>query len=123
MNEKVVTPEMIKKAGELLKTEHAERLRLEKVAADNEREKTAQKIAYREVELWITEPFKSHQEFQEKVASLMTEDLEVVEKALERGYTGSRNAGELVGDGGPAPKKGYDNPLAQWIITGELDNK
>ena len=118
----IVTPEMIKKAGELLKTEHEERLRLEKVAADNERERRAQKLAYREVELGITEPFKSHSEFHEKVASLMTDDLDVVEKALERGYTGSRNAGELVGEGKPLNKE-YDNPLAQWIMNGELTNK
>jgi hypothetical protein len=119
----MVTPELIKKAGELLKVEHAERLRLEKLAAENDRTKLAQKLAYREVELGITEPFKSHDEFQEKVASLLTEDLGVVEKALERGYLGSRNAGELVNDGKPALSKEYDNPLAQWIMHGEMTNK
>lgn len=120
MSEKVVTPEMIKKAGDLLKAEHAERMRLEKVASDLQLEKRAQKLAYREVELGITEPYKSHAEFQEKVAGLLTEDLDVLEKAIERGYAGSRSVGELDG-GSPAPRKGSDDPLTHFIRTGELE--
>ena len=118
-NEKVVTPEMIKKAGGILKQEHEERLRLEKVASDYARKERAEKIAFREVELGICEPYKSHLEFQEKVASLLGEDLSVVEKAMERGYNGSRQTGELVGNESTPGK--VMNPLERFIMTGELE--
>ena len=112
---KVVTQEMIKEAAAMLRQEHAERLRLEKVAGELELEKRAQKIAFREVELGVTEPFKSHEEFQEKVASLLNDgDLDVVEKALDRGYAGVRKGGELdAGAGGPKL-----NELEDWVRNG-----
>jgi hypothetical protein len=112
---KVITPEHIKQAGELLKKEHEERVRLEKVAADFEKKARAEKLAFREVELGISEPFKTHDDYQKKIASLLGEDLDVLEKALERGYGNSRRGGELVGSGGKV-----ENPFEYFIRTGEL---
>ncbi len=117
---KEIRPEHIKQAAELLKKEHSERLRLEKLAEQTSLEKRAQRIAFREVELGVCEPFRSFDEFSEKVAALAKEDLDVVEKALERGYTsGSRLGGELVGDGRQKP----NNPLEHFVLTGELVNE
>jgi hypothetical protein len=114
-----ITPETIKLAGELLRREHTERLKLEKEASATVLEKRAQKIAFREIELGLSEPFKSLEEFQEKVASLLSEgDLDVVEKALDRGYVGTRKSGDLVGSSTKAK-----NPLDRYILTGELDNE
>ena len=110
----------IKKAAELLKREHAERLRLEKVASENEIEKRAQRIAFREVELGVCSPFRTFEEFLDKVASLKNEDLDVVEKALERGYGSARLAdGELVGE----TRHKVSNPLEHFVLTGELVNE
>jgi hypothetical protein len=120
MSTKQISPEHIKQAAALLKKEHEERVRLEKVAAENEVERRAEKLAFREVELGICEPFKTHEEFLSKVASLKQEDLDVVEKALERGYGNSRRSGdELVGE---TNKKG-NNPWEHYILTGELVNE
>jgi len=115
MEKKVITPEHIKQAGELLKKEHSERLRLEKVAAEFEKKARAEKLAFREIELGISEPFKNFDEYQKKVASLLGEDLDVLEKALERGYGTSRRGGELVGAGGKV-----ENPFEHYVRTGEL---
>ena len=117
MSSKQISPEHIKQAAALLRREHDERLRLEKVASENETVQRAQKLAFREVELGICEPFKTHDEFLQKVASLATEDLDVVEKALERGYGNSRRlSGELVGEVGVK----NDNPFKHYVLTGEL---
>jgi len=116
MEKKIITPEHIKQAGELLKQEHAERMRLEKLAAEFEKKARAEKLAFREVELGITEPFKNFDDYQKKVASLLNDDLDVLEKALERGYGASRRAGELVeGAGGKVT-----NPFEHFVRTGEL---
>jgi hypothetical protein len=116
MSEKTVSTEQVKLAGELLKREHELRLGLEKEAADHKLEKTATKIAFREVELGLAQPFKSHEEFMSKVASLMKEDLAVVEKALERGYGPARKDGELAEENGKEM-----NPFERWVKHGELD--
>jgi len=113
---KTVSLDMVKQAGQLLKREHEERLRLEKVAAELELEKRAMKIAFREVELGIAEPFKTFDEFLGKVASLTQENLEVVEKALERGYGSSFRTAELS-DGGSTLKG--KNALERWVYNGE----
>jgi len=119
MSEQKITPEMIKAAGEMLRKEHSERLRLEKLAQETMQEKRAHKVAFREVELGLHEPYKTHEEFVQKVASLMQEDLDVVEKALERGYVGTRKIGELAGS---SPANGK-NPFERFVLTGELDNE
>lgn len=111
---KIVTVEQVKLAGELLKREHQARLTLEKEANDLKLEKRAMKIAFREVELGISEPYKSHDEFITKVASLMKDDLTVVEKALELGYGPARKNGELDETTG----KELD-PLSRWIRFGD----
>jgi hypothetical protein len=116
--DKVIKLEHIKLAGDLLKREHAERVRLEKVASDAIQEKRAQKIAFREVELGISEPFKSFDDFQTKVASLRTENLEVLEKALERGYGNSQSFGELDVESNNRKNR---NPLEHFVLTGELE--
>lgn len=119
MSAKQISAEHVKQAAALLKREHEERLKLEKVASAHELEKRAQKLAFREVELGVCEPFRSLEEFMDKVASLMTEDLDVVEKALERGYGSSRRVGgELVGEA-----KRSSNPLEHFVLTGELVNE
>lgn len=113
---KTISVEQAKIAGELLMREHSARLALEKEAGDHKLEKRAAKIAFREVELGIAEPYKSHDDFMNKVASLMKEDLDVVEKALERGYGPSRRDGELADSTG----KELD-PFTRWVKHGELD--
>lgn len=116
MEKKVISPEQIKLAGEMLKKEHTERLRLEKVAGDFEKKAKAEKLAFREVELGITEPFKNFDDFQKKIASLLEDDLEVLEKALDRGYGAARRGGELAGDAGTKSM----NPFEHFVRTGEL---
>ena len=113
---KTVTLEQVKQAGLLLKREHEERLRLEKEAGDLKLEKRAMQIAFREVELGIAEPFRDFKEFQTKVASLVRENLDVVEKALERGYGSTNRIGTLYDD---AKSKGRD-PLTRWVLDGEI---
>lgn len=114
---KEVTLEQIKTAAELLKKEHTERLRLEKVAEDASLRERAAKVAFREVELGVCEPYRTHEEFQTKVASLMNEDLSVVEKALERGYGSYAGPGEL--DNTPAEKQ--LDPLSSWVLHGKTN--
>lgn len=120
MSAQKITPEQIKTAGELIRKLDQERQELKKEATAHELEKRAAKIAFREVELGIAQPFESMQAFQEKVASILAEgDLDVVEKALERGYTGSRKTSELAGS---SPANGK-NPFERFVLTGELDNE
>jgi hypothetical protein len=114
-----VTPEMIKKAGEMLQKVSGENQELLTKAAEATLEKRAQKIAFREVELGLGEPFKSFQDFQEKVAGLMKEDLDVVEKALDRGYSASRKTGDLTTESTVKGKNVFD----QFVLTGELTNE
>lgn len=116
MSKKSVSLEQVKLAGQLLAREHQARLSLEKRAYDLELEKRATKVAFREVELGISEPFKSHESLMQKVASLMQDDLDVVEKALERGYGPARRDGELADETG----KGLD-PFTRWVRYGETD--
>jgi hypothetical protein len=112
---KSITPEMVKKAGALLKKEHELRLTLEKQAADHHLEKRAMRVAFREVELGMCEPYRSGDEFMEKVASLMVDDLDVVEKALDRYHGGTaRRAGELEDR-----QQRSGNALEQWVIHGQ----
>lgn len=115
---KTVTLEQVKQAGVLLKRVNEEKLRLEKEAAASGLEKRAMKIAFREVELGISEPFRSYEELMTKVASLVQDDLDVIEKALERGYGNSNNIGTLVDDG--KPSKGR-NEFERWILNAELE--
>lgn len=119
MSTKMVPQELVKQAGEMLKNEHLKRLELEKQATAHELEKRAAKIAFREVELGIAEPFKNFEEFQQKVANLMQDDLDVVEKALDRGYSSSRRLGDLEGG---SSGKGF-NPFEHYVQTGELSNE
>ena len=116
MEKKVITPEHIKQAGELIKKQGSELVRLEKVAAEFEKKARAEKIAFREVELGVTEPFKNIEEYHKKIASLMGDDLDVLEKALERGYGTSRRLGELVEGTGSK----VTNPFEHYVRTGEL---
>ncbi len=113
---KTVSVEQVKLAGQLLKREHETRLLLEKEAEDSKLEKKAMQLAFREVELGLAEPFKTHEEFLSKVAALMQEDLSVVEKALDRGYGGSRKHGELASEVGKEM-----NPFERWVRTGEME--
>jgi hypothetical protein len=113
---KTVSLEQVKLAGELLQREHQARVQFEKKAQDLELSARATKVAFREVELGISEPFRSHDELMNKVASLVREDLDVIEKALERGYGPSRRDGELAEETG----KGLD-PFTRWVKFGETD--
>jgi len=123
-------PELVKKAGQLLKQEHTRRLELEKVAAHNDLEKRAMKVAFREIELGFSEPFRTHEEFLNKVASLMTEDdLQVVEKALQRGYSAG-GGGSSVGinsgtlDDSDSNSSGRKlNQMERWVLYGEVDTR
>lgn len=86
---------------------HKERTHeLEKTA---EIAKRAQQLAFSLVEKGRIPPFKNYEEFQEKVASLRDQDLDVVEKALEFD-TGSLNLGEV----GNNAKGG--NALEQFVL-------
>jgi hypothetical protein len=112
---KSVTLDQVKQAGMVLKRVNEEKLRLEKVAEDLQLEKRAMKIAFREVELGLTAPFHSFEELLTKVAGLMKEDLDVVEKALERGYGSLGNVGTLADE-----VKNTRNMLERWVLEGEL---
>lgn len=112
---KAVTLEQVKQAGAVLKRVNEEKLRLEKVASELQLEKRAMQIAFKEVELGIAQPFRSFEELQTKVAGLMKEDLDVVEKALERGYGNLGNVGTLADE-----VKNHRNTLERWVLEGEL---
>ena len=114
---KPVTLEQVKQAGMVLKKVNEERLRLEKVAGDLQMEKRAMQIAFREVELGLSEPFSSFEELQVKVASLMKEDLDVVEKALQRGYGKLGNVGTLAEE---THAKSDLNVFERWVLEGQL---
>lgn len=115
-NKKEVSVEQVKLAGQLLKREHEARLQIEKEASDLKLEKRAMKVAFREVELGLSQPFKTHGEFMDKVANLVKEDLDVIEKALERGYGHPSQQGELAEDSGKIM-----NSFQRWVLNGELD--
>lgn len=125
MSQKTISLEMVKQAGVLLKQEHEHRLRLEdeikgleKTANDLGLEKRAMKLAFREVELGFSDPYLRYEDLMEKVATLMKEDLDVLEKALERGYgSGSRKAGELT----EASRSSGLNVFQNWVLNGELE--
>jgi hypothetical protein len=109
---------MVKQAGVLLKKEHDLRLETESKVNDLEFEKRAMKLAFREVELGFTQPFAKYEDLIEKVASFQGEDLDVLEKALERGYGSGRAHGELAE--GQKPSSG-SNALYKWVMNGELE--
>lgn len=112
---KAVTLEQVKQAGVVLKRVNEEKLRLEKVASDLQLEKRAMQIAFKEVELGIAEPFRSYGDLLTKVAGLMKEDLDIVEKALERGYGSLNSVGTLADE-----SKQSRNVLERWVLEGEI---
>lgn len=114
---KTITLEQVKQAGVVLKRVNEEKLRLEKEAKDYGLEKRAMKIAFREVELGISEPFRSYQDLLNKVASLVKDDLDVVEKALERGYGSSSSIGTLVDEGQTTKANAFE----RWVLEGKLE--
>lgn len=119
MSNQPVSLEMVKKAGQLLKQEHEARLGLEKKAQATELEKRAMKVAFREVELGLAQPFTTYEAFMEKVASLANENLDVIEKAIELGYVpGGANVGTLAEE---HRKTAGANALHNWVMNGELE--
>lgn len=115
---KTITPEQMKDVAQLLRKTATERDGFKKEAEESTLRNRAEKIAFREVEIGLVDPFKTYDEFQEKVASLMSDDLDVVEKALERGYHTTRKDGEL----GKSVGGEKMDPLTQVILTGELSD-
>jgi hypothetical protein len=113
---KTVTMEQVKQAGVVLKRVNEEKLRLEKEAAVHGLEKRAMRIAFREVELGISQPFNSYEDLMEKVAGLMKEDLNVVEKALERGYGNAGSIGTLV----EGAEVGEKDVFKNWVLNGTI---
>ena len=113
-----VSLEQVKLAGTLLKKENTLRLQLEKEASDLKLEKRAMKIAFREVELGHTEPYRSFDELQQKIAALLNEDLDIVEKALERGYGNVGKYGILEDNAKSGRGK---SELERWVLFGETD--
>lgn len=111
-----VTLEQVKQAGLLLKREHEERLRLEKEASDFRLEKRAMQVAFKEVELGIAPPFRNYQDLQTKVAHLMSDDLDVREKALEMGLGATASIGTLDDEARGKTK----DPLSRWVLDGEI---
>lgn len=112
---KTITLEQVKQAGAILKRVNEEKLRLEKEASAYGLEKRAMQVAFKEVELGISEPFRSYKELLEKVAGLMKEDLDVIEKALERGYGSLGSVGTLADE-----TKNGKNQFERWVLDGEI---
>lgn len=79
---------LLKTAGKMLKVEHDARLGLEKKAH-------AEKLAFKKVELGIIEPFNDYEAFQKEANALLSEDLILLEKAMEYGVSGSHQSGGL----------------------------
>jgi len=79
---------------------------LEKTASETAR---AEKLAYSLVEKGKIAPFRNYEEFREKVASLASQDLNVVEKALEFD-TGALSIGDIGNN-----QKG-SNALEQFVL-------
>jgi hypothetical protein len=105
-------PELLKQAAAMLKTEHGKRLELEKRAH-------AEKLAFRKVELGITEPFSSYEDFRKEAAAIEAEgDLALVEKALEYGTLGGHRSGTLEKQA--SSERGSLNPIEHLILHGEL---
>jgi hypothetical protein len=103
--------QLLKTAGRMLKDEHDLRVGFEKKAQ-------AEKIAFRKVELGIIEPFSDYDSFQKEANALLTEDLALVEKAIEYGVLGSHQTGNLEkkanASGRPA------DIMNHYILTGEV---
>ena len=114
-----ITPAQMRDVAQLLRKTASERDGFKKEAQESTLRQRAEKIAFREVEIGLVDAYKSFEEFQEKVASLMSDDLDVVEKALERGYHTTRRDGELIGKSVGGEKL---DPLTQVILTGELSD-
>jgi len=112
---KTITPEQLRDVAQLLRKTASERDGFQKEAQELNLRQRAEKIAFREVEIGLVDAFKTYNEFQEKVAGLMSDDLDVIEKALERGYHTTRKDGELTGK-----SEQKLNPFEQMILTGEL---
>ena len=103
---------LLKTAGKMLKEEHGLRLDLEKKAK-------AEKIAFRKVELGLVDPFADYETFQKEANALMTEDLELVEKAIEYGVQGSRQTGSL--EKKASVSQDPAGALNHYILTGEFN--
>lgn len=97
------TAAALRKAGDIKKKS----VELEKTAALKER---AAKVAFSLVERGSVPTFKNFEDFQEKVASLMEQDLDVVEKALEL------NTQDLVSFNGIGERSKGGNPLRKFCI-------
>jgi uncharacterized protein YqeY len=106
--------ELLKTAGKMLKSEHDARLTLEKKAR-------AEKIAFRKVELGIIEPFADYESFQKEANALVTEDLNLVEKAIEYGVHGSHQTGDLEKKANVSLRPA--DIMNHFVLTGELINE
>jgi len=103
--------QLLKTAGRMLKDEHDVRLGLEKKAQ-------AEKIAFRKVELGILEPFNDYESFQKEANALLTEDLALVEKAIEYGVLGSHQTGNLEKKANASGKSA--DIMNHFVLTGEV---
>lgn len=103
--------QLLKTAGKMLKEEHDVRLGLEKKAQ-------AEKIAFRKVELGIIEPFSDYDSFQKEANALLTEDLALVEKAIEYGVLGSHQTGSLEKKANASTSPA--DIMNHFVRTGEL---
>jgi hypothetical protein len=103
--------QLLKTAGKMLKTEHDIRLGLEKKAQ-------AEKIAFRKVELGIIDAFSDYESFQKEANALMTEDLALVEKAIEYGVLGSHQTGSLEKKASASGR--HADIMNHFVLTGEV---
>jgi len=82
----------------------------------HEKRAHALRLLYKQAELGYGQVPSSYSELEEKVASLLNQDLDVLEKALE--LSGGRlNLGELSGSTGPNPHDATE-AFAHSIING-----
>lgn len=80
---------------ELLKTAAEKMVQLSKSNKDHERREQALRLIYKRAELGYADVPRTYGELQEKVASLMTQDLNAIEKAMEFNLESGSPFGEV----------------------------
>jgi hypothetical protein len=93
-------------------------LRLNTEVKEHTKRAHATKLLYKQAELGVAPLPQTYEEFQEKLASLLTQDLSVLEKALEF-TSGEMKLGELARSDFSAPRNAQEQ--FQAAVLGEVD--
>ena len=91
-------------------------LQLDSKLKEHEKRAYALKLIYKQAEMGYGEVPRSYSELQQKIASLLNQDLKVVEKALEL-TGGNMKLGELDRTSDPSAPKNADETFQASILN------